>query len=231
MTAALADGVRLMAEEERRLAVDIGEAWWQDVDTPEMLAQAERSGSACSRRPAGDVGAATPLTFAQRSGYSVLSTRALSVATYRNSRCRIQAGHPMAARKNKEQHGDIVLRQLHQPATRILPRRTTFPNAPPARDDADRARRLTTLIAPAPMSGFRNASIRLIRANQRGRRSLHHVEPAEWPPDALAGKVQIPDRGRAEYCSGYRTGRRAPAALRSPEISPGRSRRRIHRER
>ncbi|HEX4629701.1 MAG TPA: NTP transferase domain-containing protein [Chthoniobacterales bacterium] len=38
---ALADGVRLMAEEGNALAIDIGDAWWQDVDTPEMLAQAE----------------------------------------------------------------------------------------------------------------------------------------------------------------------------------------------
>ena len=38
---ALADGVRLMAEEGNALAVDIGEAWWQDVDTPAMLARAE----------------------------------------------------------------------------------------------------------------------------------------------------------------------------------------------
>jgi choline kinase len=37
---ALADGVRLMAEEGNALATDIGEAWWQDVDTPEMLARA-----------------------------------------------------------------------------------------------------------------------------------------------------------------------------------------------
>ena len=39
---ALADGVRLMAEEENALAVDIGNAWWQDVDTPQMLARAEQ---------------------------------------------------------------------------------------------------------------------------------------------------------------------------------------------
>jgi choline kinase len=39
---ALADGVRLMAEEGNALVVDIGDAWWQDVDTPEMLARAER---------------------------------------------------------------------------------------------------------------------------------------------------------------------------------------------
>lgn len=38
----LADGVRLMAEEGNALAVDIGDAWWQDVDTPEMLARAEQ---------------------------------------------------------------------------------------------------------------------------------------------------------------------------------------------
>jgi len=38
---ALADGVRLMAEEENALGIDIGDAWWQDVDTPEMLARAE----------------------------------------------------------------------------------------------------------------------------------------------------------------------------------------------
>jgi 1L-myo-inositol 1-phosphate cytidylyltransferase len=38
----LADGVRLMAEEGNALAIDIGEAWWQDVDTPEMLARAEQ---------------------------------------------------------------------------------------------------------------------------------------------------------------------------------------------
>ena len=37
----LADGVRLMAEEKNALAIDIGDAWWQDVDTPEMLARAE----------------------------------------------------------------------------------------------------------------------------------------------------------------------------------------------
>jgi 1L-myo-inositol 1-phosphate cytidylyltransferase len=37
----LADGVRLMAEEGNGLAIDIGAAWWQDVDTPEMLAHAE----------------------------------------------------------------------------------------------------------------------------------------------------------------------------------------------
>jgi choline kinase len=39
---ALADGVRLMAEEGNARAIDIGSAWWQDVDTPEMLARAEQ---------------------------------------------------------------------------------------------------------------------------------------------------------------------------------------------
>lgn len=38
----LADGVRLMASDEKALAIDIGDAWWQDVDTPEMLARAEK---------------------------------------------------------------------------------------------------------------------------------------------------------------------------------------------
>jgi 1L-myo-inositol 1-phosphate cytidylyltransferase len=37
----LADGVRLMASEDKARAVDIGDAWWQDVDTPEMLTCAE----------------------------------------------------------------------------------------------------------------------------------------------------------------------------------------------
>ncbi|MEN3369364.1 MAG: 1L-myo-inositol 1-phosphate cytidylyltransferase [Verrucomicrobiota bacterium] len=38
----LADGVRLMAADGKTLAIDIGDAWWQDVDTPEMLARAEQ---------------------------------------------------------------------------------------------------------------------------------------------------------------------------------------------
>lgn len=38
----LADGVRLMAAEGNALALDIGDAWWQDVDTPAMLARAEQ---------------------------------------------------------------------------------------------------------------------------------------------------------------------------------------------
>jgi 1L-myo-inositol 1-phosphate cytidylyltransferase len=37
----LADGVRLMAEERKVRAIDIGDAWWQDVDTFEMRARAE----------------------------------------------------------------------------------------------------------------------------------------------------------------------------------------------
>jgi choline kinase len=37
----LSDGVRLMAADAKVRAVDIGEAWWQDVDTPEMLQRAE----------------------------------------------------------------------------------------------------------------------------------------------------------------------------------------------
>jgi choline kinase len=38
----LADGIRAAAAEGNVRAVDIGNAWWQDVDTPEMLAQAEQ---------------------------------------------------------------------------------------------------------------------------------------------------------------------------------------------
>lgn len=39
----LADGVRLMADEGKTRAIDIGGAWWQDVDTPEMRARAEEN--------------------------------------------------------------------------------------------------------------------------------------------------------------------------------------------
>ena len=38
----LADGVRLMAGDDRVRAIGIGDAWWQDVDTPQMLQHAER---------------------------------------------------------------------------------------------------------------------------------------------------------------------------------------------
>ena len=38
----LADGVRLMARDNKVRAIDIGESWWQDVDTPQMLRHAER---------------------------------------------------------------------------------------------------------------------------------------------------------------------------------------------
>jgi choline kinase len=37
----LADGVRLMASDGNVRAIDVGDAWWQDVDTPEMYAHAE----------------------------------------------------------------------------------------------------------------------------------------------------------------------------------------------
>jgi choline kinase len=37
----LADGVRLMAGAGKVRAIDIGAAWWQDIDTPEMLHRAE----------------------------------------------------------------------------------------------------------------------------------------------------------------------------------------------
>jgi choline kinase len=38
----LADGVQLMACDRKVHAIDIGEAWWQDVDTPQMLHHAEK---------------------------------------------------------------------------------------------------------------------------------------------------------------------------------------------
>jgi choline kinase len=38
----LADGVRLAAADGKARVVDIGNLWWQDVDTPEMLAEARR---------------------------------------------------------------------------------------------------------------------------------------------------------------------------------------------
>ena len=38
----LADGVRAMAADGKVRAIDIGDAWWQDIDTPEMLAVAEK---------------------------------------------------------------------------------------------------------------------------------------------------------------------------------------------
>lgn len=38
----LSDGVRAMAADAKVRAVDVGDAWWQDVDTPEMLARAKQ---------------------------------------------------------------------------------------------------------------------------------------------------------------------------------------------
>jgi choline kinase len=38
----LADGIRLMAADDKVRGIDIGNAWWQDVDTPEMLQHAEK---------------------------------------------------------------------------------------------------------------------------------------------------------------------------------------------
>jgi choline kinase len=38
----LADGIRLMAGDDKVRAIDIGGAWWQDIDTPEMLQHAEK---------------------------------------------------------------------------------------------------------------------------------------------------------------------------------------------
>jgi len=38
----LADGIRFMAGDNKVRAIDIGEAWWQDVDTQQMLQSAEK---------------------------------------------------------------------------------------------------------------------------------------------------------------------------------------------
>ena len=38
----LADSVRLMAADGKVRAIDIGNAWWQDIDTTEMLQHAEK---------------------------------------------------------------------------------------------------------------------------------------------------------------------------------------------
>ena len=46
----LADGVRLMASDGKVQAIDIGPAWWQDVDTPEMRAHAEENLRKLARR-------------------------------------------------------------------------------------------------------------------------------------------------------------------------------------
>jgi choline kinase len=48
----LSDGIRLMAGDGKVRGIDIGDAWWQDVDTPEMLARAEQE-SVRLRREAG----------------------------------------------------------------------------------------------------------------------------------------------------------------------------------
>ena len=42
----LADGVRLMAQDQKVRAIDIGDGWWQDVDTDAMFARAEEELSA-----------------------------------------------------------------------------------------------------------------------------------------------------------------------------------------
>ena len=52
----LADGVRLMAADNKVRTVEIGSAWWQDVDTPAMLRGAEEH---LRGRDAGDFSATT----------------------------------------------------------------------------------------------------------------------------------------------------------------------------
>jgi len=48
----LADAVRLMAGDDKVRAIDIGESWWQDLDTPGMLQHAEKE---MTRRTSGSV--------------------------------------------------------------------------------------------------------------------------------------------------------------------------------
>src|SRR2546430_2190414 len=43
----LADAVRLMASDGKVRAIDVGESWWQDVGTPQMLQQAEKALNNC----------------------------------------------------------------------------------------------------------------------------------------------------------------------------------------
>jgi 1L-myo-inositol 1-phosphate cytidylyltransferase len=43
----LADGVRLMAGDGKVRAIDVGESWWRDVDTPQMLQEAEKALTNC----------------------------------------------------------------------------------------------------------------------------------------------------------------------------------------
>ena len=46
----LADSVRLMAADKKVRAIDIGAAWWQDIDTVEMLRHAEKQMAERSNR-------------------------------------------------------------------------------------------------------------------------------------------------------------------------------------
>jgi choline kinase len=46
----LADAVRLMAGDDKVRAIDIGENWWQDIDTPQMLEHAEEEMTRCVLR-------------------------------------------------------------------------------------------------------------------------------------------------------------------------------------
>ena len=47
----LSDGIRLMAMDDKVRAIDIGDSWWQDVDTPQMLRHAEEHLSSRVLRP------------------------------------------------------------------------------------------------------------------------------------------------------------------------------------
>ena len=53
----LADGVRLMATDNKVRAVDIGDAWWKDVDDNGMLGQAQEAAARLTLDLRAEVGA------------------------------------------------------------------------------------------------------------------------------------------------------------------------------
>jgi len=70
----LADGVRLMAADGKVRGIDIGESWWQDVDTPEMLRQAEEHFAGRSKH----VGSSPDLPAGLRRGQQLPLAKSLS---------------------------------------------------------------------------------------------------------------------------------------------------------
>lgn len=58
----LADGVRAMAADGKVRAIDIGNAWWHDIDTAEMLAHAEEALRNLGQAGSSHLSARTPIT-------------------------------------------------------------------------------------------------------------------------------------------------------------------------